>query len=288
MNRKTIEVLKLEQFGPRVHQLVDRLYLFDARGLRGEPLAELIRNLEAAHAIQRAYSKQAYTTMAEEGVVDLVDEITAQRKEAFQPDYGDLLNLYLNIRELKPHFVVEYGSGWSTYILAHALRQNGHGRLISIDGHPHWADVNAKALPARFRDICEIRYSQPDIKITNGQAAYIHDHVPNGIPDLIYVDGPGCSPPAIPVGADATLLEERLRPGATVLVDGRHDNVLYLLRTFKRSWAIEAYGLRCVEDSGQAKELLILSSKFTLVPQKSADSPLIPLSQAQPSLRTSS
>lgn len=257
--------LQLSQFGDRVHQLIDQLYLLDARGLDGEELNSFVNGIREAYARRNQGQKQAQHKLYELGIMELIAEIDVQRPKALKPDCLDLLYLHELITTHKPKLVIEYGSGWSTYVLAHALQRNKNGKLISIDGDKHWANVNTQALPSRFQDICEIRYSQPTIQVLNNQAVYIHDYMPSDIPDIVYVDGPACSSPVVPVSADALMLEERMEPGALVVVDGRHDNVLCFSQQWKRPWKAESFGLRCVDNDPLGKDLLVLNSCFTLL-----------------------
>ena len=50
-----------------------------------------------------------------------------------ETDPGDLWNIYLMIKELKPRRVLEYGSGASTYIILRALEEKDQGSLLSYE-----------------------------------------------------------------------------------------------------------------------------------------------------------
>lgn len=63
---------------------------------------------------------------------------------AASPDV--LLELHSCLMKKKPLIVVELGSGASSVVIADALKQNGVGRLISIDHDQYYADKTKQAL----------------------------------------------------------------------------------------------------------------------------------------------
>src|SRR6266568_6057185 len=66
-----------------------------------------------------------------------------------QPD--DLYRLYRNIRTRKPEYVVEYGSGCSTIVMAAALCTNGLGRLFTYEANSKWLVNTDKCTPEHLR-----------------------------------------------------------------------------------------------------------------------------------------
>src|SRR5690554_1110929 len=55
---------------------------------------------------------------------------------ATSPDV--LLRLHAHIMATRPQVIVEFGSGASTMVIADALRQNGTGKLVSIEHSDHY------------------------------------------------------------------------------------------------------------------------------------------------------
>ncbi|WP_418139345.1 class I SAM-dependent methyltransferase [Oceanimonas smirnovii] len=55
---------------------------------------------------------------------------------ATSPDV--LLRLHSHIMNKRPQVIVEFGSGASTLVIADALRQNGYGKLVSIEHSDHY------------------------------------------------------------------------------------------------------------------------------------------------------
>jgi len=62
--------------------------------------------------------------------------LPALRGWAASPDV--LLQLHGHITNTKPEVIVEFGSGASTVVIADALRQNGKGKLYSIEHSEHY------------------------------------------------------------------------------------------------------------------------------------------------------
>lgn len=70
--------------------------------------------------------------------IKLKGELPPLRGWAASPDF--LLMLHTHILKNHPSVVVEFGSGATTVIIADALRQNGHGYLISVENSRQYAD----------------------------------------------------------------------------------------------------------------------------------------------------
>jgi len=84
----------------------------------------------------------------------------------------------------------------------------------------------------------------------NGRPCTLHDRLPNITPELIYLDGPdqwtargsirGLHTRDVertPIAGDLLLYEPFLLPGTLIIVDGRTNNVRFLLSNFQRRWA---------------------------------------------------
>lgn len=79
--------------------------------------------------------------------VKLDPPLPPTRRAAGSPDF--LMHLYQTVRTKKPNVVVELGSGVSTVIVAAALRDNGGGRVISLDHLPQYHSQTTSDLAAR-------------------------------------------------------------------------------------------------------------------------------------------
>jgi predicted O-methyltransferase YrrM len=137
------------------------------------------------------------------------------------PDF--LQTLFVLITERRPNLVLELGSGVSTLIAAYALKQNGGGRIISLDHLDHCVEASRRNIgqhglhhyvgvvhpplkPIRLRDREALWYDSAQIESLREI-------------DLLIVDGPPASVqsmaryPALPV------LFEKLAANAVILVD---------------------------------------------------------------------
>jgi predicted O-methyltransferase YrrM len=150
------------------------------------------------------------------------DEVPALGGYAATPQ--TILRLTSMVWRLPPDaLIVECGSGSSTVWLALACRQAGHGRVVALEHHDHYAGLTKEALARHgLDDIAEVRVA-PLAPVTVGGEK--HDWYAGstwsdlrGI-DLLFVDGPPghlgprARYPALPLLADA------LDDGAVVALD---------------------------------------------------------------------
>lgn len=107
-------------------------------------------------------------------------------------------------------------------------------------------------MPPELAPYIEFRQSRASVAELGGELCHVFDELPNIRPKMIYLDGPdpaavegdmrglsfeladGVTRPAI--SADLLLYESTLRPGATVVIDGRKLNAAFLQRSLKRRW----------------------------------------------------
>ncbi len=205
-------------------------------------LEELIR---AIVALDRRNQLSSLRELEKTGFCALLGPILAQRKDdAYAPDYVDLWNLHRYIRQRRPRCVLELGSGISTLAMAHALHQNGEGgRLYSVEPSEEWEAETRRLLPGELAGLCEVGYSPSAACRVNGVETRRFAKMPDVVPDFIYLDG-------APAGAEflgaeeVCLLEDRLSPGAAVMIDGRAKAMLFFLAgSMKRKWEVEAQAL---------------------------------------------
>ena len=103
------------------------------------------------------------------------------RRAASKPRKG--LTLYALVREFRPRLGLELGTcvGISTAYIATAMRHNGHGRLVTLEGAPTLAEIARHTLDG---------LSLPDVDIVVGRFA---DTLPAvldaGTFDLGFIDG---------------------------------------------------------------------------------------------------
>jgi rhodanese-related sulfurtransferase len=114
--------------------------------------------------------------------------------------------------------IVECGSGNSTIFAARALSQHGiDGHVHSLDHHPAWANVTARAVA---RENLQQWASVSCAPLVDGW--YDKDRLPTveGV-ELLVVDGPAAYEQGTETARQPALevLWERLAPGATVVLD---------------------------------------------------------------------
>lgn len=140
---------------------------------------------------------------------------------AVSPDFAVLILTKLQAGGME--LVVETGAGTSSLVIGHFLRKRGHGRLISLEHDPLYADRTRKNVADHDLDeYVEIRYA-PLVSVSVGADTYMwYDPAVwqdvNSI-DLLVVDGP-------PVGTNQSarfpavpLLANRFSPHVCVLLD---------------------------------------------------------------------
>jgi predicted O-methyltransferase YrrM len=134
-----------------------------------------------------------------------------------------LRQLAEQVAEVEPDLVVELGGGGSSVLLGRLLRRQGHGRVVSLEHDPAYAEVTRAHLRRHgVEDLVDVRVA-PLVDVAVGEETY-QWYDPAAVADLqgidlVFVDGPPGSTgrharfPAVPV------LRERLSPAARVLLD---------------------------------------------------------------------
>ena len=112
-------------------------------------------------------------------------------------DIHDIVFIHSYIREKQPKYVLECGTGKSTWIISDALLRNKNefgidGKLISMEEHEFWYEKTALLLPDKYKNISSIHLSP----ISSYSYSFINGTCYSNIPDypyeLVFVDGPDC------------------------------------------------------------------------------------------------
>ena len=188
-----------------------------------------------------------------------------QVQEPYRPELRDLYRLHSIIRKKKRTTVLEFGVGWSTVVMADALRRNAKEYDIShlrrnnpfelhvVDDVEYWIEKTKE----RIDDEKVFFYHSPVfMREWNGRISTEYQTLPLVNPDFIYLDGPdqfcvrndlcGISTrhkDMLPMACDILKLEWFLTPGSILVVDGRTANARFLKANFQREWIYE-----CEED----------------------------------------
>ncbi len=197
------------------------------------------------------------------GLEAILDELRAEPERPIPPDIPDLVRLHRLIRERPCVTVLEFGVGFSTLVMAHALAaneslfgaemrksatRNSHlFQLFSVDANPAWIERTQRRLLPSLNNRVYVAHSAVSATTFGGRLCHLYDVIPDVIPDLIYVDGPdphdvggaihGLTFQTMErtvMAADLLLMEPTLLPGTIVVIDGRENNARFLVRNLQR------------------------------------------------------
>jgi hypothetical protein len=185
----------------------------------------------------------------------------------YKPDLKDLYRLYFFILNNKRTTVMEFGSGWSSLVMALALtelkkkysstisklRRNNPFELFIIENEKKYFSISKKRLKRFSKKInIKINYLNTDVVMTTykGIISTEYKKLPLCNPDFIYLDGPDqfnikgdCNGISIrhidmmPMNSDILKIEYFLVPGTIIIVDGRGANSSFLRNNLQRKWS---------------------------------------------------
>jgi hypothetical protein len=193
------------------------------------------------------------------------DGVSPDFTAPYSPDLEDLVRLHKLARTRRVTTVLEFGTGYSSIILADALdknrkeigqteeftnlRRNSPFELHIVDGSKEWIEVSASRIPEHLRRYCTFHHSTCSIGTFNGRICHYYDSLPNICPDFIYLDGPAVDQirgtvrgihfnhnDRTVLSADIAAIEWLLLPGCFILVDGRTNNARFLRENLQRNW----------------------------------------------------
>ena len=111
-----------------------------------------ILTLSLLHKVLKTYFFKDYIEKKSKNFFiknDLIKYFKTNNQKEMPPEWTDLKHIYDLVRTRKPHCTVEFGSGYSTIVIALALKENElkdkvSGRLFSVDGNQHWIENTKK------------------------------------------------------------------------------------------------------------------------------------------------
>jgi len=164
------------------------------------------------------------------------------RKDAIEPDWADLWNIYSLVRTRKPEIVVELGSGYSTTAFSKALYDNYlefgiKGKLYSFDSSKTWLSNTKKYFPEVLSDYCEFRLGEEKECFMFGEKVRVWSNRNGIVPQFLYIDGLDVIR-NISIGAEALLLEDVAPEDFFILVDGRGTTWRFLEKHLKLQYKI--------------------------------------------------
>lgn len=231
------------------------------------PLTSLILSDQGIDEYVAAYGLEGLFSASPKGDVPINHSVDPSVTEPYAPEWDDLVRLHRLIRERKVTTILEFGCGYSTVVMAHALQMNQveHGEYVAtnlrrnnayqihaIDDIPAYVESTRERVPAELVDHVTIYDTLVRMTTFNGRIATEYDSLPNVCPDFIYLDGPsqhsvlgavnGISTThrdRLPMSCDILRIEHFLLPGTLVLVDGRTANARFLTANLQREWRSE-------------------------------------------------
>lgn len=196
-----------------------------------------------------------------------LDNLLSQTcQNQIQPVFEDLISIHKQVIIHKPFVVLEFGCGFSTFIIADALKKNydylkkvnpeyaqkKFPKIYSIDASEKWIENTLKNIPKSLSKFITLNYSKTSIQKYNGEVCHCYNDLPDIVPDFIYLDGPDPNDVSgyvnglsfrtgrTPISADILLYESTLLPGTRILIDGRVNNVHFLKRNLQRNYTFSS------------------------------------------------
>ena len=186
--------------------------------------------------------------------------------DAFPPQMADLVYLHKLIRENRSFTVMEFGVGYSSIIIADALKKNKKDwdnlsskpeirnrymfQLFSVDASQLWIKKTKSIFPKELLKFVNFQFSEVIVGKFNGRICHYYSNLPDIVPDFVYLDGPAprdvqgsingltfrCDERTV-MAADCLLMESVMLPGTVIVVDGRTNNARFLKNNFQRNWS---------------------------------------------------
>lgn len=188
----------------------------------------------------------------------------------YKPELIDLYNLYQLIVKNKRITSLEFGCGWSSLIIALALRENKKKYSAQVknlrrnnafqnyvvDNEKKYLKISKNRIknfdPTLLKDNFFL-FSRAQLVKNNFRYVTEFKKIPNINPDFIYLDGPDQfkiisknkfninHKDYAPMSADILKIEFFLNPGTIILIDGRGLNANFLRKYLKRKWRYKYY-----------------------------------------------
>tara|TARA_X000000950_G_scaffold153988_1_gene189013 strand:- start:149 stop:940 length:792 start_codon:yes stop_codon:yes gene_type:complete len=192
-------------------------------------------------------------------------------KTVYPYNTNDAYKLYNLIIKSKRLCALEFGSGWSTLIIAKALfdlkktylkdanklRKQDKFCLYVVETSHKWKKITEKRIPKEIKKEIKIKFlvTQSQMSLFNNKICTLYKKLPNCNPDFIYLDGPHIGDTKrnvsginfsknidfTPMSGDLLLIENILIPGTIIHIDGRKNNFYFLKNNFQRNWKIFDY-----------------------------------------------
>jgi len=189
------------------------------------------------------------------------ESVDFKRKSSISAELDDLIRLHYLITSRRVTTILEFGVGYSTKVMDHALdlnkrmykdivlkdlRRSNPFELHTIDSQKKWIKTTKNTFETKNTFY---HYSKCNTSVFNDRICTLYKKLPNVCPDFIYLDAPDQFVPKgsirgistrhidrLPMSADLLAIEHFFLPGTLVVVDGRTANARFLKSNFQRNW----------------------------------------------------
>jgi hypothetical protein len=218
--------------------------------------------------LRRRNERRAHDYLETVGVLAL---LRAGNAGEIPPVLYDLYHLHRLVRTRRPRTILEFGVGFSTIVLAHALDMNLREqpdagarkdkgapppphRLWSVDANAAWIENARGKVPEPLRRHVAFHHSDVRVIELAGQLCHRYERLPNIVPDFVYLDGPDPADvkgatdglaftlehggPRQVAAADVVLLEPSLKTGFFMVLDARFNNMHFLRHNLRRRYRV--------------------------------------------------
>ena len=196
--------------------------------------------------------------------IDDLPELKYEDSPALTPKMDDLNRLYDLIVNNFCVTVLEFGCGYSTFVMVKALEANKARwealdnkppvrnskmfKCYSVDTNKKWIDEVKNKLDNKTASFL---WSYAYTGLYQGRLCSYYKTLPDVVPDFVYLDGPDPNairtnqnvnylswkcPERTPIAADILLMEPTFIPGTIIYVDGRTNNARFLENNLQREW----------------------------------------------------
>ena len=204
----------------------------------------------------------------ESGLKDILDAFIEKGDPNQKVMYNenDISYIHKLVRKRKPFTTLEFGVGFSTLTIAHALMLNKYEfdslkekpkvrntkmfKHYVVDTNEFWLNNTKSKFPSALVPFVEFNFSETTITtLGNLQVCSLYKQIPDVVAEFIYLDAPDPKdvagningltfqcPERTVISGDLLLMESTFLPGTFILVDGRVNNVRFLKNNFQRNY----------------------------------------------------
>ena len=203
-------------------------------------MLNLLKKLIKRHQryARRKTEREAAVFLARNPTLEAIVTEAKRISNAYGMSDFEYVRLYQLLRTLKPEYVLECGTGKSTFVIAHAMSVNGNGaKLVSMEESSDWANVQQQAIahffshpksaewfPGRSANLVELVVSDIEIQRHRVWAGSAYTNLPLNPYSFIMVDGPELTEECFANIDLVTVLKASKGP-ISIWIDGRWPTV---------------------------------------------------------------